>query len=256
MNSIYLSKLSEMALEYKITLNPNEYAKLLYDLVWETVITLNNSCHQITSCAHRTSATAERFYQQYQWEFTISHISSMSSILIGTVYYNSSVMNISLIDSILDSAPVDVLPLLTAALPLWYTIGVALQIALTGLFITLMLVLYIVFHKEPEIRATSFTLSLLMFADCYLNLVFLILFFNYTINSIETNNCFSIFLLLSSAYGISLPLINAGVLLVKMLRVYHIFNSEKVRLGRYCCNTLLAGYVLLILSPVILVHLT
>ena len=255
----YLSKLSETALEYNITLDPNEYAKLLYDLVWETAIALNNSCHQITNCSHQTNVSAARqFYQHYQWEFTISHIRNMDSILIGTVYYNSSVMNISLNDSILDSAPVDELPLLTAALPLWYTIGVALQIALTGLFITLMLVLYIFFHKEPEIRATSFTLCLVIFAGCYLNLVYVILLYhsNHTINSINivSDNVLCICILWFSAPGISLPLMLA-VLLVKMLRVYHIFNSDKVRLGHYCSDLSLAGYVLLILSPDILVHL-
>ena len=255
----YLLKLSEMALEYNITLNPNEYAKLLYDLVWETAIALNNSCPQITSCEHQPNfTTTQQFYQQYQWEVTISYIRNLRSILIGTVYhnYNSSVMKISYIKAMFDSAPVDELPVLIVAPPFGYTIGVALQIALTGLFITLMLVLYIFFHKEPEIRATSFTLSLLMFAGCYLNLLFLILFLNHTINSINTknNNYLCIFLLWLSAYGISLPLMLA-VLLVKMLRVYHIFSNEKVRLGRYCSDLSLAGYVLLILSPDILLHL-
>ena len=252
----YLSKLSETALEYNMTLNPNEYAKLLYDLVWETAIALNNSCHQIISCANVT--TAQQFYQQYQWEFTISYKRNMSSILIGTVYYNLSVMEISLNDSILDSAPVDELPILTAALPLWYTIGVALQIALTGLFITLMLVLYIFFHKEPEIRATSFPLSLLMFAGCYLNLVYLILLYhsNHSIDSINiiSDDYLCIFRLWLSVVGIPLPLMLA-VLLLKMLRIYHIFNSEKVRLSHYCSDLSLAVFILLILSPIVLVHL-
>ena len=46
-----------------------------------------------------------------------------------------------------------------------------------------------------------------------------------------------------------------AILLVKMMRVYHIFNSVQLRLGRNCSDLSLASYVLLILVPDILVNL-
>lgn len=65
----YLSKLSSMvAFEYNMTLRPNEYAKVLHDLVWAAVITSNKIC-----CVHEVNNAGmqELCYEQYNWRLTI-----------------------------------------------------------------------------------------------------------------------------------------------------------------------------------------
>ena len=48
----YLSSLSMAAAKNNLTLRPNEYTKILYDLVWSTALMLNQSCNQNTSCTN------------------------------------------------------------------------------------------------------------------------------------------------------------------------------------------------------------
>ena len=128
-----------------------------------------------------------------------------------------------------------------------------------AIFVTLTLVFYVYFRKEPEVKATSFTLSLLIFVGCYLNLLYLslLLYAHHTFdsNNIDRDNALCLSLQWLSGPGIPFPLMLA-TLLVKMLRIYHIFYSTKLRrIGHRCSDLALALYVLLILLPDIFVNL-
>ena len=99
------------------------------------------------------------------------------------MHYNSIIVtsfNASII--LLQSTPIDQFTLVTVHPPFGYTILLSLQISLTAVFVTVILILYIYLHSEPEVKVTSFILSLLMFAGCYLNLVYLslLLYTNHT----------------------------------------------------------------------------
>ena len=268
----YFSSLSNTAFEYNVTLasRPNGYAMLLYDLVWTMAVALNESCHQLndTCIYHKDSeaiAAAEVLKSHRdcnEWIFSIYHVSKLGPVLISTVHYsNNSVTATSFnaSDSILENAPKGEVSIMAPRPPLAYSMILGLQMALMTILVTLTLVLYVYFHKEPEIKATSFTLSLLMFLGCYLNLLYLsVLFYiNHTLGSINISRdnalCLSLHWL--SGSGISLPLMLA-TLLVRMLRVYHIFYHAKLRLSLYCSDLALAFYVLLILVPGIIVNLT
>ena len=142
--------------------------------------------------------------------------------------------------------------------PIGYTARVAVLIALTALLVMVMLVLYICFHKEPEVKATSFSLSLLMFVGCYFNLFYITLLYCsvHTANTVDIRyqhvicNLFLWF----SAPGISLSLVLA-VLLVKIIRIYYISKTFKAGLGHYWSDLSLVGYVALILSTNIFVDM-
>ena len=101
-----------------------------------------------------------------------------------------------------------------------YSVILGLQIVLMAIFVTLTLVLYIWFHKEPEVKATSFALSLIVFVGCYIHLAYLVILFrlNHTLNSInvscDDSSCVSLPWLAN--VGLSLPLMLA-TLLVRML---------------------------------------
>ena len=253
----YVSSLPDTSLEYNATFRPNGYTKLLYDSVWAMAIALNKGCHQSTNFTYQKFTTEQRL-EDHNWIFKIFHIRKLRQVLISTVHYsNLSIVATSFNATLLENAPRGKLPVITETPPLAYTAVFGLLIALIMVFVTLVLVLYIYFHKEPEIRATSFTLSLLMFAGCYLNLLYLCLLFynNHTVDSVDISrdNALCLSLLWLSGPGISLPIMLA-TLLVKMLRIYHIFHNTKLRLSYYCSDLALALYVLLILLPDILIH--
>ncbi len=107
--------------------------------------------------------------------------------------------------------------------------------------------MFIYFRNEPEIRATSWLLSLLMILSCYLVVVNLLARAVHTSlpPSPHFNTCS--FLVWVSGYGVPQTTLIA-VLLVKMLRVYHIFHNSK-KLGRVSSDSAMAIYVLLILLP-------
>ena len=264
----YISSLSDISLEHNVTLRPNGYAKLLYNSVWAMAIALNKSRHQSTNCVGTCTyqkaskatpkQTLKSYHDRNNWIFKIFHIRMLRQVLISTAHYsNLSIMATSFNTTILETAPRDMLPIMTATPPLTYTVVLGLLISLTMVFVTLVLVLYIYFHREPEIRATSFSLSLLMFVGCYLNLLYLCLLFYhnhriYLVN-ITHDNALCLSLQWLSAAGISLPIMLA-TLLVKMLRIYHIFHNTKQRLSCYCSDLALALYVLLILLPDVLIN--
>ena len=60
---------------------------------------------------------------------------------------------ISFNESILDVAPTDELPLVSLDPPFGYTIGIAFLITLTAMVVTSLLVFYVCFHGEPEVKA-------------------------------------------------------------------------------------------------------
>ena len=127
----------------------------------------------------------------------------------------------------------------------------ALEITVSGTLITITLVLYVYYRKEPEIHATSWTLSLLMILGCYLVLVYLILLtLDSVVLPIPSFDLCS-FLVWMSGLGLSYTLILA-VLLVKLVRIYRIFYHYS-HVGKFCSDMALVVYVLLLLSPSILV---
>lgn len=125
-----------------------------------------------------------------------------------------------------------------------------------GLIVTsILLVGFIYFRHEPEIKSTSFSLSLLIFLGCYLTLIYLCL--NLHLHHPGPNKalavlCFSLHLL--SGLGIPSALILA-TLAIKMLRIYYIFTKHSPKkLSRAWSDLFLLLYVILILSPMVLVY--
>ena len=267
-NYQHLSSLSETVLfECNATitrLQVNSYAALLYNLVWGMAVMLNKSYNQNTSeqteSEDSLDSTAQVLDSSQEFTFKISHITNLQPVLISTMHIaNSSITISSFNSSILNSAPKDELPLVTVHPPFVYTILVSLLITLTTLFVTIVLLLYIYFHKEPEVKATSFILSLLMFVGCYLNLIYLciLLYTNHMLHSVDImrDDAFCLSQQWLSGSGISLPLMLA-TLLVKMLRIYHIFYNIQMRhLGCHCSDLSLALYVILILTPGFLLNI-
>ena len=140
-----------------------------------------------------------------------------------------------------------------------YTIIFLIEIIVGFKFVTIMLIGYIYFRNEPEVKSTSFMLSLLIFLGCYLNLIVLSLLLYLdqpiSISKVILNTICGVIPWISGL-GVSTSLIIATVL-VKLARVYHIFNRMTPKpLGKTSSDLFLAGYVLLILFPMIVVLTT
>ena len=256
-------------MQYNVTFRSNGYAELLYDLVWAMAIALNTNLYQNDSYMRQANPQAtvaevmyyiKSFHGHSDWTFRIFHVRNLRQVLISTMQYSNSSITVSSFNShMLENAPDGELPVVVIHPPFVYTVVLGLLIALMTVFVTLTLVLYIYFRKEPEVKATSFTLSLLIYLGCYLNLLYLslLLYAHHTSdsNDIARDNALCLSLQWLSGPGVPLPLMLA-TLLVKMLRVYHIFYSTTLRrIGRYCSDPALALYVLLILFPDIFVNL-
>ena len=241
----YTSRLSMVADRYNVSVRPNALAIVLHDLVWSMANMINHQGPYIHIWHH-------------DLVFHISHIRNQIQVPIAIVYSNSSTATIVKLNvSTVEMAPTGNFPSVSSEPPIAYTIGMSLSITLMICLVSFMLLLYICFHNESEIKATSFTLSLMMFLGCYFNLLYLCLltYANHsTINSSGTLHQDAIcnLLLWFSAPGISLPFMLA-TLLVKMLRVYHIFNYVTLHIGHYCSDFALAIYILLILTPSIII---
>ena len=119
--------------------------------------------------------------------------------------------------------------------------------------ITVNLVLYIVFRKEPEVKATSVSVSMCMFLSCYLLVLFLPLQLVEG-EPISHTNASATFLCTAlvwfSIVGLPFCLIFA-TLIVKMLRVYLIFSNPLTYKKKLFSNSALFVYILIIVSPTV-----
>ena len=118
--------------------------------------------------------------------------------------------------------------------------------------VTVNLILYVYFHKEPEIKATSVTLSMCMFLGCYISLLFIPLYLVTSAEYLTPPGFLCMWRAWFSGLGLSFPLI-LGTLLLKMLRVYVIFFHPHSYKKKLCSDGVLFIFVLLLTSPTILV---
>ncbi len=126
------------------------------------------------------------------------------------------------------------------------TLQVTLVMLLSSIlfiFVTVVLILYVCFRKEPEVKATSITVSLCMFLGCYILISYLPLS---VVDLASSAYCSS--LIWVSIAGIPLPLI-AATLFVKMLRVYWIFSNPFSYKKKLLTDPFLLLYILLLVSP-------
>ena len=130
-----------------------------------------------------------------------------------------------------------------------------ISIVLCFLLNTLLLVLYVYFRAEPDIKATSMSLSLLIFVGCYLLIGFAIVAVVHHQITLKPSPLWQLCVVNTwlSGLGISIPLILA-TLLVKMLRIHYIFTrTSRIKFRSATSDCALAIYALLMLVPNVIV---
>ena len=127
---------------------------------------------------------------------------------------------------------------------------------LVFVLLTVILVLYIRFRNEPDIKATGVSLNILTFLGCYFLWFYLVLLNinglpnDYTESLRFANHVCKLQLWFN---GLSIPsTLILSVLLVKLARVYRLFDYRRVIKKWQCHDLTLALYVLLLTAPVIL----
>ena len=119
------------------------------------------------------------------------------------------------------------------------------------LFITVVLILYVLFRNEPEIKATSVTISLSMFVGCYLLLSFILVLLVKAYPDMRVavpHSATCHFVAWLGGTGIPFPLILATIL-VKMLRVYAIVNKPLSYKKKFFTDSALLFYIFSLISP-------
>jgi hypothetical protein len=128
---------------------------------------------------------------------------------------------------------------------------VMLSIVSCSTLVSVVFILYVCFHKEPEIKATSVAVSLCMFLGCYLLLLFLpvLLIDAQPVSRLPYPEEFICNLLAwLSLLGLPLTIILA-TLFVKMLRVYLIFCTPHSYKRKLFSNPFLFAYIALLTFP-------
>ena len=255
----YAEKLADVSTNRMVPLKPNIYANLLHDSVWVYALALRsqNGSDSDQLAKYIKNVTFNGIMGSIQFNSTseirtgidILRVQNGSTVHEG--YYNPVWQNITFTGSLF--LPPDECKVKTDKASLIYTAVLSLFVLVCTILLTIIIILYIHYRKEPEIKSTSVTLSLLMFIGCYMILVYLLLAIIYTQSLVPSISPFNICtaIVWLSIIGISLPLILA-TLLVKMLRVFHIFTLYG-KIGKMWSDGALLVYVLLLVSPCIVV---
>ena len=230
-----------------IIVERNVYSHILHDLVWSVALAVNETYERQSGQTNDLDTFPQR-------KIVIIQVRNSTKIQIATYSDHQLIFTDTTFTM---TAPSDELLTVTEGASMAYTALFITEIVSMFVFVTVMLIGYSCFRKEPEVKSTSFSLSLLVFLGCYLVLVYLsiLLYFHQPWpTSEETLNGLCISLNWFSGLGISSALILATAL-VKILRIYHIFNkSSAKRLSKRCSDSYLAVYVVLLISPLLFVH--
>ena len=273
--SEYLDRLNSAS---TTQLQPNLYANVLHDQVWAFALALNGSLAILdeeksslseqpgVSSKFRITEVSKRAIANVSFEGARNKIGNSAPITVTILHIGpdglpaleghydqiSGSFNIS---TATDTVAKDEVlrryslndPLLTI---LYFTLAGGATVLTTAV-----LILFIYYRNEPEIKATSPKLSLLMFIGCYL------LYYSIAGNTILrsvvvtgdpaflTGVCSSVTWCLETGCNIIF-----GTLLARLLRIYHIFNHFG-KIGKLCSDGILflvvfalVGFIVLFLS--------
>ena len=257
----FLPTVSTLSLDYNATFSPDPLAIIMYDLIWQTAIALNDTCHHSSDCHTHQMDPLVPYVGSDVWSINMFHVRGQSWLSIGTVYGNSSATSILLNESIVDTVTLNELKVVSIDDPiLGYSIAVAVIIIALAAYITFMLILYVLLRKQPEVKASSFSLSLFIFIGCYfvlLNSSILTFFSSPSFNSLSTSYKDAVCSALqwTSVPTLWLPFM-LSILLTRMIRIYYIFNRAQKNVKQLCSDWIVMGYMLLILSPIIVINIT
>ncbi len=164
---------------------------------------------------------------------------------IKVAYYNSSlfILNTTLLDNLIPSRPKHG-SLYILSRTIYFTTTLIMLVLLTTSFI-----LFLIFKKEPEVKASSFSLTFLIYLSSYVLVFYLfILAMKELVDfpvSVKNATCIArSWLNVISFQG---PLVSA-ITIVKIFRIYRIFHPTKLSHGGKCLSDQLLMVIVMILQ--------
>ena len=226
----------------------NSYSAILYELVWSMALAINESL------GDELRVTRISDIMSIQKGINVVQVRNLTEIPVAEYHSGNLTFSEPLFKV---NAPSDELLIITEGGSFTYTAIFVFEITAAFTFVTVMLFCYSCFRREPEVKSTSFSLSLLVFLGCYFMFVYLsilVYFHQPWSTSTETLNGLCISLNWFSGLGISSGLLLTTAL-VKIFRVCYIFTKRSPKkLSARCSDTYLALYVALLLLPMMFIH--
>ena len=275
--SEYLDRLNSAS---TTQLQPNLYANVLHDQVWAFALALNGSLaildEEISSLSEqpgvstkfRITEVSKRAIANVSFEGARNKIGNSAPITVTILHigpdglpalegYYDQISGSFNINTATDTVAKDeVLRRFNSSYGLPITILLSILMGAFTIMTTVVLILFIYYRNEPEIKATSPKLSLLMFLGCYL------LITGVSVNTVgysfQVPSNWDFILRAGCGFVIWCVSIGANLifatLLVRMLRIYHIFNSYK-KTGKLWSDGIMFAIVTIIIAVSILVLL-
>ena len=248
------------------SLKINSYANVLYDSVWAFVHAFNLSGllqGNVSMSQHRLVEDASSHMNEVHFNGVSGHIKFTNhqvdtpvilhqysnDVEVTIAYFNGkhlSIVNQSHLDS--QTIPEDEIPREYTLLPV--PVSIILSVIYSSLLLVsvLVLVLFLVFRAEPEIKATSPILSINIFLGSHLLSAFSII--DIISAAVVINNGYTTRAAVCNALvwaeSLGLNLIFATVI-VRMMRIYYIFKHFG-RIGRQCSDWVLFGMIMVMVS--------
>ena len=239
------------------TCSGNSFETIPSSILMDSIfaVTLASEGTQIYNASFRGSAGPLQFRNGKRLN-NISVIQVMGGSEVEIARYDSATQQLTITVDILesDSPRGGILTVYQQNITGHNVLFVLLTIFCT-VYVTVILILYILFHKEPEIKSTSVAISLSMFVACYLmiSLVPVLLVKAYPDASVAVpHRATCHFIAWLGGTGVPFPMILATIL-VKMLRIYAIVQNPLSYKKRFFADYLLLVYILLLLTPTVLI---
>ena len=273
----YLMRLAEFATATGMQLRDNSYANVLHDEVWAIALALNNSLEtfkslnltltdyglgqsiftdtiasKLKNISFQGAAGYIKFdsNQEAGSSINIFQVQRGQPVLVGV--YNPNEDNLTITDlNLLPTVPVDQFEVVYELLPRWLMITIFCICGLAYIMTTLILVLFLYWRNEPEIKATSPYLSLVMFAGCYL-LYTTIIFQTVHRSFVIGFEAFTAICNTDIWFGFIGCNLIFGTLFVKLLRINQIFKVFRKTSKLWSDQFLFLG-VLLICSGILII---
>lgn len=275
----YLGELRKFENETGMALEDNEYANTLYDQVWAFALALNNSLDRFglingsfEASYETTPNLRETLFEELQKvEFNgvtgrmmfgkeqeaetfvdIFQIRNGHAELIGVVDSHTSSISFTENFSVRQDLPDDRPDTVRYLLPVW--LG-ALVLAAQGALLTLIItntVLLVYLRNSPEIKSSSFYISLIILVGCYFLCVSSVLYAVYSSVYITDAVVFTVLCYMElwlSSNGLSLVIVP---LLFRLLRIFHVFATFRST-GKHWSDKYLICYIFLVCSVMVII---
>ena len=257
----YLQYLQE---HQKISTTDNPVANALYDSVWAVTLSLNKSLQQhhasgldgppevSVSFQGATGPVSLDSSGGSTFNISVHQVLDHTVVLLG---HYDSMSRLTMMEQYLNSSEFPSDKLNEEYLLLSHLVAIIL-LALNGLLLlltTVVLLLFLYFRNDPEIKATSPYLSLLMFLGCYLLLVnvFLEVVFRVVVSEQRYGALICNVIFWPASLGLNLIF---ATLLVRLVRIYHIFTHvKKTRKAWNDCHLFIAVLLIMLGNLLLLV---